>query len=199
MSQVSLADIVSGAIAGKVVSFPTDTVPALAVKPELGRAIFALKQRPAHKPLILMAASIAELLPYVTGTPQELEIWQSIMSKYLPGAVTFVLPASSLVPQIINVGEPNTVGIRVPDSAIARTILQQTGTLATTSANLSGEPPLMTMTAIARAFPQILVLEAESFTASELTGSGQPSTVVKWTANGWDILRQGSIAIAPQS
>lgn len=197
MSKVSLADIVAGAIAGKVVSFPTDTVPALAVKPELGEAIFALKQRPAHKPLILMAASIAELLSYVTGTPRELEIWQATMSKYLPGAVTFVLPASSRVPQIINAGDPSTVGIRVPDSAIARTILQQTGVLATTSANLSGKPPLMTVTEIAKAFPQILVLEAETYSESELTGSGQPSTVVKWTGSGWRVLRQGSIAIAP--
>lgn len=144
-----------------------------------------------------MAASVTELLPYVTGTPEELAIWQSTMSKYLPGAVTFVLPASSKVPTVINSGDPTTVGIRVPDSAIARSILQQTGTLATTSANLSGERPLMTMTAIAKAFPQALVLDDQFFSRAELAGSGQPSTVTKWTSSGWVILRQGSISIAP--
>lgn len=197
MSKVSLTDIVAGAIAGEVVSFPTDTVPALAVRPELGQSLFALKQRPAHKPLILMAATTREFLPYLSGTSQELAIWQSTMTKYLPGALTLVLPASAKVPTVVNSGEPTTVGIRVPQNAIALSILQQTGVLATTSANISGRPPLMTMAAIAEAFPQILALDERTLTTEEfLTGSGQPSTVAKWTGNGWTILRQGSVSLA---
>ncbi len=195
MSKVSQTELIAGAIAGKVVSFPTDTVPALAVKPELGQLIYDLKQRPAHKPLILMAASEQQLLPYITGTSQELAIWRATMAKYFPGAVTLVLPASSRVPKVINTGDPSTVGIRIPDSAIARSILEQTGALATTSANLSGEQPLTTMAAIAEAFPQVLVLEASSFSQEELIGSGQPSTVAKWEGNNWVILRQGKISI----
>ncbi|WP_036477423.1 L-threonylcarbamoyladenylate synthase [Myxosarcina sp. GI1] len=193
MSEVSQTKLIAGAIAGKVVSFPTDTVPALAVKPELGQLIYDLKQRPAHKPLILMGASEQQLLPYITGTSRELTIWRETMAKYFPGAVTLVLPASSQVPKVINTGDPTTVGIRIPDSAIARSILEETGVLATTSANLSGEQPLTTMAAIAEAFPQILVLETSLYSQTELIGSGQPSTVAKWEGNSWVILRQGKI------
>ena len=47
-----MTDLIAGAIAGKVVSFPTDTVPALAVKPEFAQLLFQIKNRPPTKPLI---------------------------------------------------------------------------------------------------------------------------------------------------
>ena len=189
MTLVSQTDLIAGAIAGKVVSFPTDTVPALAVKPELANLIFELKQRPPTKPLILMAASLADLLPYISGTPEELDIWQQAANKYFPGALTLVLPASDAVPKAINPTDSKTIGIRIPDSEIALEILRQTGVLATTSANLSGQPPLRSMTEIAQAFPQVLVMNQQD----TIIGSGLPSTVVQWTRQNWHILRQGSV------
>ena len=187
MTKVSLPELIAGAIAGKVVSFPTDTVPALAVLPGRSKLIFALKDRPQDKPLILMGASAADLWSYVTGTPEELTIWQQIAAQYWPGALTLVLPASSKVPITMHPTEPTTIGMRVPDRKIAQTILTQTGPLATTSVNLSGEPPLETTNAIEAAFPTILTLDRFEL------GSSLPSTVVKWTGKGWEILRQGSI------
>ncbi|GAB4530866.1 MAG: L-threonylcarbamoyladenylate synthase [Pleurocapsa sp.] len=192
MTIVSQADLITGAIAGKVVSFPTDTVPALAVKPESASLIFQLKQRPDRKPLILMGASLASLLPYVAGTPQEVEVWQQVMKQYFPGAITFVLPASSQVPRTVNPLDTTTIGIRIPDCAIACQILEQTGVLATSSANISGEETLTDPRAIDKAFPNVLVLEPKG---SNISGSGLPSTVVKWTSPGWTVLRQGSITI----
>ncbi len=189
MTLVSQTDLIAGAIAGKVVSFPTDTVPALAVKPELANLIFELKQRPPTKPLILMAASLTDLLPYISGTPEELDIWQQAADKYFPGALTLVLPASDAVPKAINPTDSKTIGIRIPDSEIALEILRQTGVLATTSANLSGQPPLRSMTEIAQAFPQVLVINQQD----TIIGSGLPSTVVQWTRQNWHILRQGSV------
>ena len=189
MTLVSQPDLIAGAIAGNVVSFPTDTVPALAVKPELANLIFAIKRRPSNKPLILMAASWSDLLPYLSGTPQEFDIWQHTANKYFPGAVTLVLSASDAVPEVINPTDSKTVGVRIPDSKIALEILRETGVLATTSANLSGEPPLRSMTEIAQAFPQVLVMKQPG----EIIGSGLPSTVVQWTKGNWNILRQGSI------
>ncbi len=190
MTLVSQTDLIDGAIAGNVVSFPTDTVPALAVKPELANLIFELKQRPPTKPLILMAASLADLLPYISGTPEELDIWQQAANKYFPGALTLVLPASDAVPKAINPTDSKTIGIRIPDSEIALEILRQTGVLATTSANLSGQSPLRSMAKIAQAFPQVLVIDQQNAT---LAGSGCPSTVVQWTRQNWQILRQGSV------
>lgn len=192
MGLVSQTELIAAAIAGQVVSFPTDTVPALASRPESANLIFATKQRPPDKPLILMGACINDLLPYISLNTENLPILQKLAQKYWPGALTIVLPSSDRVPAVMNPTDPTTVGLRVPDCPIALTILQQTGPLATTSANLSGAAPLQTMKAIAAAFPDVVVLKPGE---SEYAGSGLPSTVTKWTGKNWQILRQGVIEI----
>lgn len=192
MTLVSLSDLITGAQQGKVVSFPTDTVPALAVRPDKAQAIFQLKQREASKPLILMGAWPEQLWPYVEGTTEEFQIWQEIANKYFPGQLTLVLPSSAQVPSQVNPETPDSIGIRVPDSAIALQIFQETGALATTSANRSGQSPLMSPEAINEAFPEVLVL-AEKSTGDN---SGLPSTVAKWTGSDWQILRQGNVQLS---
>lgn len=195
MTQVSLSALVAGASAGQLVSFPTDTVPALAVRPDRSELIFAAKQRSQEKPLILMGAFPAALWPFVQGTATEMEIWQQVAEKYWPGALTLVLPASEQVPAAMNPTDPTTIGIRVPNSRIASAILSQTGPLATTSANRSGEPPLPTMAEIEAYFPAVLTLKSPELEADQISTTGVPSTVAKWTSSGWKILRQGSIQL----
>jgi len=72
--------------------------------------------------------------------------------------------------------------------------LTQTGPLATTSANFSGQPPLQTMAEIAAQFPQVLTLTMTEY-QGEMLGMGVPSTVAKWTGINWQILRQGAIKL----
>ena len=194
MAQVSLVDLIAGVRVGSLVSFPTDTVPALAAIPEKAELIFAAKQRSQNKPLILMAADAEDLWPYVVGNDEEYKIWRSVIKKYLPGALTLVLPASGCVPKTMNLTDSMTIGIRVPKSAIAQSILAQTGPLATTSANLSGQPPLQTMPEIAAQFPDVLTL-AQTECQGETPGIGVPSTVAKWTGINWQILRQGAVKL----
>lgn len=195
MTQVSLEALVVGARAGKLVSFPTDTVPALAALPEQGGLIFAAKQRSHEKPLILMAASAAELWSFVIGSDLEYEVWHQVAEKYWPGALTLVLPASPQVPKVVlSTNDATTIGIRVPNHAIARTILQQTGPLATTSTNLSGQSPLLTLAEIEAQFPNVLTLGVTEG-LDEVSGMGVPSTVAKWTQKNWQILRQGVIEL----
>ncbi|MBW4634138.1 MAG: L-threonylcarbamoyladenylate synthase [Iphinoe sp. HA4291-MV1] len=207
MTQVSLDTLVSGVRAGKLVSFPTDTVPALATLPEQGALIYAAKQRSRDKPLILMAASAEEIWSFTEGSDDEYEIWHRVAKKYWPGALTLVLPASASVAQaMISISDGDwdphkdklnlnkTIGIRVPNCRIAQTILAQTGPLATTSANLSGQPSLRTMAEIEAQFPNVLTLAATEF-KDEIHGDGVPSTVVKWTGKNWQILRQGAIKV----
>ena len=191
MTLVSQTELIKQAIAGLAVSFPTDTVPALAVKPEKAALLYQLKQRPETKPLILMGASLDCLLPYVAGTTKERKSWLAIAKSYFPGALTLVLPASDTVPDAMNSTDSRTIGIRVPNNQVARNILRQTGVLATTSANLSGRSSLVTTDAINRVFPQIAILEDSQPTIAK--GSGLPSTVVQWTGTDWQILRQGSV------
>ncbi len=195
MTEVSMSTLVAGARSGQLVSFPTDTVPALAVRPDRSELIFAAKQRSQEKPLILMGASPESLWPFVTGTAAELEIWQQVAQRYWPGALTLVLPASTNVPAVMNPTDPTTIGVRVPNSRIAIAILSQTGPLATTSANRSGEPPLQTIAEIEAHFPDVLTLQPTELEAVQLLTTGVPSTVAKWTGLCWEILRQGGVQL----
>ena len=195
MTQVSMSTLIAGARSGQLVSFPTDTVPALAVRPDCSELVFAAKQRSQAKPLILMGDSAESLLPYVSGTVQELEIWQQVAKQYWPGALTLVLPASAKVPAVMNPTDPTTIGIRVPNLEIAIAILSETGPLATTSVNRSGEPPLQTIAEIEAQFPEVLTLQTTELAGVKPVTTGVPSTVAKWTQGRWEILRQGAVQL----
>lgn len=205
MPQVSLRELVAQACSGEhLVSFPTDTVPALGSRPDRADRIFAAKQRDPAKPLILMAATTAELWAYVMGSPAERQLWQQVAERYLPGALTLVLPASDRVPPTMNPTQPTTIGVRVPNHAVAIAILARTGPLATSSANLSGQPALQTMAEIVAAFPRVFTLsphENEDTTVPNISAptTGVPSTVIRWTGSGWDILRQGAVRFGEEA
>lgn len=203
MPQVSLAELIAAAQSGShLVSFPTDTVPALAVRPDRSSLIFAAKQRSKTKPLILMAADPADLWKYVQGSEAELDQWQQMAAQHFPGALTLVLPASEHLPAEMNPTDPTTIGVRVPNHPIARYILRHQP-LATTSVNRSGEPPLLTIESINAQFPEVLTLSAEELDKLErqhanempVASTGLPSTVIQWTGVGWKILRQGEVKI----
>jgi L-threonylcarbamoyladenylate synthase len=204
MPPVSFEQFINAAQSGShLVSFPTDTVPALAVRPDRAPLIFEAKQRSQTKPLILMGGDIADLWAYVSGSEAELALWQQVAAQYLPGALTLVLPASDRVPPVMNPTDPTTIGIRVPNHPIARHILSLTQPLATTSVNRSGEPPLETMEEINRYFPDVFTLLPDELNHLEQNfyrnhktpnpSSGVPSTVVKWTGQDWEVLRQGGV------
>lgn len=205
MPRVTLTEFVSGIGSGKLLgSFPTDTVPALAARPDRAKLIFEAKQRSLDKPLILMAATITDLWPYISGSLEEQQLWQIVAEQHLPGALTLVLPASDRVSPTMNPKDPSTIGVRVPNHPVAQTVLRQTGPLATTSVNHSGQPPLQTFAEIESAFPDILTLDPSelqavvpnsNLTIPSITASGIPSTVARWTGAGWEILRQGAVML----
>ncbi|NJM56862.1 MAG: L-threonylcarbamoyladenylate synthase, partial [Synechococcales cyanobacterium RU_4_20] len=159
MSLVSLTKLITAAQAGQIVSFPTDTVPGLAVLPECAHQLYQAKGRAPAKPLILLAAQSADLWPYVSGSPAEQARWQQMAEAHWPGALTLVLPASGKHPQAMTPLDHSSLGIRVPKHGVAQRILAITGPLATTSANRSGEPALTSLAAIAQAFPDVATLD----------------------------------------
>ncbi|WP_298615809.1 L-threonylcarbamoyladenylate synthase [uncultured Thermosynechococcus sp.] len=191
MAQVSLAALVAAVRTGNwLISFPTDTVPALASRCDRGELIYIAKERQPDKPLILMGANPEQLWPFVRGTAAEWEQWSAMAARYWPGAVTLVLPAAEL-PRGLNPLGTGTIGLRVPDWPPAQALLEQTGPLATTSVNRSGQPPLIELGAIAREFPQVLTLYPWQLPPTP----PEPSTVVQWQAGEWHVLRQGRVQI----
>jgi L-threonylcarbamoyladenylate synthase len=192
MPQVSLAALASAAQSGQLIAFPTDTVPALATVPDAAAKIYGAKQRPLEKPLILMAASAEDLWPFVDGDARSRAIWEAVAAQHWPGAVTLVLPKGDRVPAAINPATPDTIGIRVPNWPLALEILKQTGPLATTSLNLSGQPPLENLDEIAQLFPSVLTPAAQWWVLPP-HANRMPSTVAEWRGECWSILRQGAV------
>ncbi len=192
MPQVNLESLIIAAKAGKLVSFPTDTVPALATLPACAGLIFQAKQRSQSKPLILMAGDVEDMWQFTTGTDAEIAIWRDVADRYLPGALTLVLPAADRIPAVMNPLGNRTIGLRVPANDVARQILTQTGALATTSANLSGQPPLLSIAEIQTSFPGVVSINIEG----DILNPRQPSTVIQWVDGGWRLLRQGGVIFA---
>lgn len=199
MPYVSLQNYVDAARSGQIVALPTDTVWGLAVVPDQSPSLYTLKQRSLEKPLILLGASATDLWPYVTVDPAQ---WQDITERHWPGQLTLVVPASPKVPQVMHPKTPDTIGVRVPDHPLARRLLTATGPLATTSANLSGQPNLLSLEHVLDQFPQVYGLKSQAQRAlfEQLehqvilqAPSGLPSTVARWQSGNWEILRQGTV------
>jgi L-threonylcarbamoyladenylate synthase len=184
------ADFIAWLVKGEVGAFPTDTLPALAALPQSAHRLWQLKQRPADKPLILMAASLAELLACLGQQPPP-DMPMGV-ARHWPGALTLVLPARGDVAAALNPGG-QSLGLRIPNCERSLALLQRSGPLATTSVNLSGKPACKGPEQIQAQFPDLRMLAPLPWPQC----SGLASTVVAWQAGamepGWRVLRQGSV------
>lgn len=188
MSRVcGAAELAERLKAGEAALFPTDTLPALATTPAHASRLWALKRRPSHKPVILMAAR-AETLWACLELPV-LPAWRELAERHWPGALTLVLPARGRLVQQLNPGG-NSLGLRIPACTEALELLACSGPLATTSANRSGEPACTDADTAAATFPTVPQLGPVPWP----TPSGQASTVLAWGQNGgWQLLRAGAV------
>ena len=159
---------------GAVVACPTEGVWGLACLASNVAAverIVALKARDAAKGLILIGKDRPALQPLLA--PLE-PAWRSRMDVAWPGPVTFVVPAARDASAMLTGGR-TTLAVRVSAhptlAALAATL---GGPLVSTSANVSGAPPLKTPTAIRRAFGDALAGIVEG----ELGGRRGPSDIV---------------------
>lgn len=124
---------------GGVIAYPTEGVWGLGCDPQDYHAVqdlLQLKQRPVEKGLILVAADIQQLEPYLQGlnTQQRQTLAQS-----WPGPHTWLVPANEQVPQWISGGQA-TVALRVSAHPIIQALCRGFGAaLVSTSANLSGK------------------------------------------------------------
>jgi L-threonylcarbamoyladenylate synthase len=146
-----------------------------------------LKKRPQDKPLILMGADVDALLCHVA--PAARADASALAQLHWPGALTLVLPAFGSCAETLNPGVA-TLGLRIPACKPMLDLLRWSGPLATTSANLSGEPASRTETEAAGAFPDLPLLAPVPWPAP----SCQASSVIAWRGpQGWHCLRRGAV------
>jgi L-threonylcarbamoyladenylate synthase len=125
---------------GGIIAYPTEAVFGLGCIPEdvfsVAR-ILSLKGRSVSKGLILVAASPEQLEPYVDYSDNELR--QKVSASW-PGAVTWVLPATAIVPGWIT-GYKDRVAVRVSAHPVVQALCKEAGVIVSTSANPARKIP----------------------------------------------------------
>lgn len=172
---------------GELVVYPTETVYGLggdALDVEAIERVFATKGRPRNRPLSLAVPTVDAARDYTHPTDRE----RAFMRAFLPGPVTVVIERAPVVPDSLTGGR-DRVGVRVPDHALARALLERVAPVTATSANRSGHPSVRRVAdldaAVRRAVAQVL-------DGGETAGT--ESTVVDVTAG--EFIRRGAEADA---
>jgi L-threonylcarbamoyladenylate synthase len=123
---------------GGVVAFPTDTVYGVGASPwdeDAVRRLYQVKERPLDLPIPLLLSD-DEVLDLVAVLPKSC---RELPGEFWPGGLTLVVPKTDAVCDTVS--PRPTVAVRIPDNALARTVIREAGgVLAVTSANLSGHP-----------------------------------------------------------
>ncbi|MGC5222135.1 L-threonylcarbamoyladenylate synthase [Micromonospora sp. DT81.3] len=124
---------------GELVVLPTDTVYGVAADAFSARAVQRLldaKGRGRQQPPPVLVAGVSTLNALVQEVPEPIE---RLVAEFWPGGLTIVLPSQPSLAW--DLGETRgTVAVRMPAHHIALELLEETGPLAVSSANLTGRP-----------------------------------------------------------
>ena len=182
-----LSDALARVTQEDIIVFPTDTVYGIGASiysPQAIQEIFEIKQRPTDKSLIVLCANKKQLEEIVGPLSSDIE---GLVDRFLPGALTLVLNCCKSLCKEITRGK-QTIGVRIPNHPVSIQLLNQLGPLATTSANVSGEP---SPTKVEKSNP-IMNQVPYVFDIGE-TEAGVPSTILDCTTSEYKILREGAI------
>ncbi|MGB4072212.1 L-threonylcarbamoyladenylate synthase [Pseudomonas sp.] len=137
---------------GGVIGYPTEAVWGLGCDPwdELAvERLLALKDRPVHKGLILVAADIEQFDFLLDDLP---EIWLARLAGSWPGPNTWLVPHQHRLPEWIT-GQHDSVALRVSAHPLVRELCALTGPLVSTSANPGGRPAARSRLRVEQYFP----------------------------------------------
>jgi len=158
-----------------VIVHPTETVYGLAALYSSEKALLktvAIKGRPPAQPFSIMVNNTQQILN-ISGV---LEVWvENFLKKLFPAAVTVLLPRLRDLPTAFWNQFP-FLGFRYPRHALSNRLIETVGSpLITTSANLSGEPPVHRFEDLS----PVLVEKADLILNGGETAEKIPSTIIK--------------------
>lgn len=160
--------------AGGVLAYATESCFGLGCNPFDVRAIrriLAIKGRPTHKGLIVIAANLQQLRPLIRPlSPAQL----ATVQRYWPGPYTFLLPASRRVPTLLR-GRHDKIAVRISAHGEAAALCRALGSpLVSTSANRAGQKSLKTARGCRQAFSRQQVLTLQG----RIGKRRKPSTII---------------------
>jgi L-threonylcarbamoyladenylate synthase len=192
----AMADAGANLLSGGLVAFPTETVYGLgadACNPDAVARIYSVKGRPADHPLIVHVASMDGLGDWADDVPGYAI---GLARDFWPGPMTLVVKRSALAGDFVTGGQ-DTVGVRVPNHAVALGLLEafeQAGGkgVAAPSANRFGNVSPTTAQAVGDELGDYLA-EGDQILDGGPCEVGVESTIIDCTGDAPKILRPGAI------
>lgn len=211
-TQADLLHVADRLLSSHVAVFDTETVAGLGLAVQHSdslRPLYILKGRSEDKPISWLVDSPSALTEYGEDVPKYAK---ELSARFWPGPLTLIVRANAQAPSGF-VSPSRTLGMRMPDSPDVLALISQCGPLATTSANLTGDPapssihqvdPVLMLRAGCTLAHGRAPVAASADGLHPPDGSGDPqvsssgiaSTVVDCTGGAPKILREGSITAA---
>jgi len=174
---------------GQVIAYPTETIYGLGADVQDRKAvkrIYDLKARDYGLPISILVSDLKMMRDVASEVPDRA---LPLMRKFWPGPLTILLPASQIIPKdlITNTGK---VGIRISSHPVAAAVVEGFAKpITTTSANLSGFPPSLSVKHIQKYFGDKLPCIIDGGEVEPSRGS----TVVDIGDETMRIIRDGAI------
>jgi L-threonylcarbamoyladenylate synthase len=181
---------------GSLVAFPTETVYGLGADATNSAAvarIYSVKGRPANHPLIVHISSAQSIADWAADIP---DYAIALVRAYWPGPMTLIFKRTSLAQDFVTGGQ-ETVGLRVPDHAVAQALLKAFEKIggkgvAAPSANRFGHVSPTTAQAVTEELGEYLA-DGDLVLDGGPSRVGVESTIIDCTAHAPRILRPGAI------
>lgn len=185
-----LAAAVTAVLNGELVVLPTDTVYGLgcdAFSPTAVTRLLNAKGRGRDMPPPVLVGTVRAATALVEDLGPD---GQRLIDEFWPGGLTIVCRATRTLQW--DLGDTRgTVAIRMPEDAMALDLLRETGPMAVSSANLTGEPAATTAVLAREQLGESVSVYLDHGTVS----GGVPSTIVDLTGPQPRLLRRGAISV----
>lgn len=196
MASIEMAEEIRKAIGvlkeGGIVVFPTDTAFGIGCRADDEKAVerlFKIRKRPESQatPVLVDTVKMAQDLLL----PISQEVIDKLIELYWPGALTIVLRCKvDKVPSLVR-GGSSTLGVRIPNHAILRAIIQGVGVgILGPSANFHGAKTPYKYEDL----DQDLIKLVDYVVPGECSVC-QASTVIDCAKKPWRVIRQGAIFV----
>ncbi|AKC95398.1 hypothetical protein VC03_02395 [Sneathia vaginalis] len=182
MNKNKIEDGIKLLLEGRCIIVPTDTVYGLGAIPtkKAIEQLYLLKKRDKNKKILALVSDYNDFFKLTD------DIDLNLIKHFLPGALSIVCKTKK---EFVDLLGP-TVGIRIPDNDLTRDIIRRVGgILMTTSANISGEPPVTNISNIS----DELLKNVPLIITTDKNLSGIPSTIVSYLDGKYSLIRQGQI------
>jgi len=173
---------------GGVIIYPTDTIYGLGCDILQHKAIERVCRIKNVDPKKAQLSFICSDLSHLSDYAKQLSTATfRLLKEYLPGPYTFILPASKMVPKILQ-SKKDTIGLRIPDNRIAQAIINELGR-PILSASLPG--------AMVEDYTNPEIMHENFMNEVDLVIDGgiggiEPSTVIDCTKEEYEVIRQGA-------